>query len=155
MIFWAQLRKSGIKWKSSLTNQQGGTTHYIIKCDPGVHGLVHSTGDKLYLKWGRHSVYDKYNASMCFYCLKFGHNRDKCHAKTKNGHPKCFKCAEAYDGHSWWGKMRTVINAWPKCCVRQCSTQYPIACLWKHWHRGFCSSIFTELSWKVKLIVST
>ena len=88
----------------------GGTTHYIIKCDPEVRGLIHSKGDKLCLKWGRHSVYDRYHALMCFYCLKFGHKKDKCSAKTKNEHPKCFKCAEAHDGHSCRSTERKCAN---------------------------------------------
>lgn len=88
----------------------GGSTHYIIKCDPEVRGLIHSKGDKLCLKWGRHSVYDRYHALMCFYCLKFGHKKDKCPAKTKNEHPKCFKCAEAHDGHSCRSTERKCAN---------------------------------------------
>ena len=78
----------------------GKTTHYIIKCDPEVRRLIHNNGDKLNLKWGRHSVYDRYYALMCFYCLKYGHKKDKCPAKINNERPKCFKCAEAHEGHS-------------------------------------------------------
>lgn len=88
----------------------GGTFHYIIKCDPEVRGLIHRMGDKLCLKWGRHKIYDRYHALICFFCLKFGHKADKCPAKANHEHPKCYKCAEAHDGYSCRSTERKCAN---------------------------------------------
>ncbi len=104
---------AGIEDKMSVIFEKpasGGTNHYIIKCDPEVRGLIYMKGDKLNLKWGRHNVYDRYHALLCYHCLKFGHKKGSCPAKARNETPKCFKCAGEHDGHSCHVTERKCAN---------------------------------------------
>lgn len=103
----------GIKDKMKVIFEKpasGGTTHYIIKCDPEVRGLIYKAGDKVNLKWGRHHVYDRYLALMCYHCLKFGHKKDACPVKERGEAPTCFKCAGVHDGHSCRVNERKCAN---------------------------------------------
>ena len=92
-------------------NAAGGTKHFILRCQPEVRGLIHKNGDDIKLKWGVYKVRDRYFATMCYHCLKYGHGQDKCPDKDSN--PCCKKCGE---NHSFRECESTVI----KClnCVR-------------------------------------
>ena len=72
-------------------NAAGGTKHFILKCDPEVRGLIHKKGDSIKLKWGVYNVRDRYYATMCYHCLRYGHVKNGC--RNKDNDPCCKKCA--------------------------------------------------------------
>ena len=89
----------------------GGTKHYILKCHPEVRGLIYKKGDQINLKWGVYKVRNRYFATMCYHCLKYGHVLGKCPDKEKD--PCCRKCAGAHSVGSCSSTEKKCIN-----CVR-------------------------------------
>ena len=88
----------------------GNTINYFIKCDPEVRRIIRTNGNLLKLQWGRHEVYDRYYALMCFHCLKFGHKKINCPAKQKHEPPKCYKCAGTHEGYTCRTENRKCAN---------------------------------------------
>lgn len=88
----------------------GETVHYIMKCNPEVRAIIHYHHDKLKLQWGVYDVRDRYHALMCYYCLKYGHKKDKCSAMTMGDNPVCYKCAGNHEGYNCHETIRKCIN---------------------------------------------
>ena len=51
--------------------------HYIMKCSPDVRGAIRKSGDVVYLKWARYTVYDRYYVLTCYHCQRYGHAKKK------------------------------------------------------------------------------
>ena len=90
---------------------KGGTIHYVLKCDPEVRGLIHKNGDAIKLEWGVYNVRDRYRATMCFHCLKYGHIQDKC--TDAGSDPHCQKCAGNHSSNYCSVSVKKCLN-----CVR-------------------------------------
>lgn len=88
----------------------GGTKHYIIKCDPEIRELIHKNHDQVKLEWGVYSVRDRYTATVCYHCQRFGHIAENCPAKTKGEAPVCAKCAGTHNTRDCTSTVKKCIN---------------------------------------------
>ena len=85
-----------------------GTSHYIYKCEPDVRCMLKKNKDKVKLKWGVHTIWDRYYPLVCYHCQRFGHMAEKCKEKDKD--PWCFKCAGRHRSDS-------CVATNPKKCI--------------------------------------
>ena len=86
----------------------GTTKHFILRCHPDVRGLIHNKGDAIKLTWGIYKVRDRYFATMCYHCLKYGHIEGNC--PNKDDDPRCKKCGSEHSTRDCNSTVKRCIN---------------------------------------------
>ena len=81
-------------------NHKDGQSTYTaaLKVTPKVRYAIHMLGDKLFIFLNRCKVYDRFYATQCFHCQKFGHTFENC--KDKSLAPICRFCSKRHNSHS-------------------------------------------------------
>ena len=100
-------KKISIVFKKVLHN---GSSHYVLKINPEIRRLIHANHDKVKLEWGYYSVRNSYYVTICHYCQRFGHMKDKCPSKSKGDDPVCYKCSGNHFSKDCSSDVKKCVN---------------------------------------------
>ena len=66
----------------------------VLKMSPDVRSAIVENGNRVFLGLASYRAFDRFWATQCYHCQKFGHTKDRC--PEKNASPVCGFCASSH-----------------------------------------------------------